>query len=160
MKRRELLLLLGGAMTASRALRAQQKAIPVIGYLGSESPGPFAPFVEAFRHGLSETGYVEGQNVAIEYRWAEGRYDRLPDLVADLVHSRVDVIATSGGDTVAAAAKGATLTIPIIFTSGGDPVARGFVASLARRFRAKPCKKIVDGQAASPSSWKMPRIAP
>jgi putative ABC transport system substrate-binding protein len=88
--------------------------------------------VAAFRQGLRETGYVEGQNVAIEYRWAEGRYDRLPDLVADLVHSRVDVIATSGGDTVAAAAKGATLTIPIIFTSGGDPVARGFVASLAR----------------------------
>ena len=86
----------------------------------------------AFRQGLRETGYVEGQNVAIEYRWAEGRYDRLPDLVADLVHSRVDVIATSGGDTVAAAAKGATLTLPIIFTSGGDPVARGFVASLAR----------------------------
>jgi len=92
----------------------------------------FASFVAAFRQRLRETGYVEGQNVAIEYRWAEGRYDRLPDLVADLVHSRVDVIATSGGDTVAAAAKGATLTIPIIFTSGGDPVARGFVASLAR----------------------------
>jgi hypothetical protein len=130
--RRRFMFLLAGATTAPRALRAQQKTIPVIGFLSGASPGPFAPFVAAFRQGLGETGYVEGEGVAIEYRSAEGRYDRLPDLVADLVHSRVDVIATSGGDTVAAAAKGATLTIPIIFTSGGDPVARGFVASLAR----------------------------
>jgi putative tryptophan/tyrosine transport system substrate-binding protein len=78
MTRRELVLLLGGALTAARTLRAQQNAMPVVGYLGSESPGPFAPFVDAFRHGLSETGYIEGQNLAIEYRWAEGRYDRLP----------------------------------------------------------------------------------
>jgi putative ABC transport system substrate-binding protein len=133
MRRREFITLIAGSAFASPVIaRAQQKTIPVIGFLSSASPGPFASFVAAFRQGLRETGYVEGQNVAIEYRWAEGRYDRLPDLVADLVHSRVDVIATSGGDTVAAAAKGATLTIPIIFTSGGDPVARGFVASLAR----------------------------
>src|SRR5690242_12640408 len=130
--RRRFMFLLAGATTAPRALRAQQKTIPVIGFLSGASPGPFAPFVAAFGQGLRETGYVEGHGVAIEYRWAEGRYDGLPDLVADLVHCRVDVIATSGGDTVAAAAKGATLTIPIIFTSGGDPVARGFVASLAR----------------------------
>ena len=97
MRRRELMLLLGGAMTAARALRAQQKAMPVIGFLSSTSPGPFAPYVAAFRQGLSETGYVEGQNVAIEYRWAEGRYDRLPALAADLVGRKVDVIATSGG---------------------------------------------------------------
>jgi putative tryptophan/tyrosine transport system substrate-binding protein len=132
MRRRDLILLLGGAITAPRALYAQQKAMPVIGFLSSASPGPFAPFVAAFRQGLSESGYVEGQNVAVEYRWAEGHYDRLPDLAADLVHSRVEVIATSGGDTVAGAAKGAAPAIPIVFTSGGDPVARGFVASLSR----------------------------
>ena len=131
MGRREFMLLLAGTITVPRTLWAEQKATPVIGFVSAASPGPFAAFMAAFRQGLRETGYVEGQNVAIEYRWAEGHYDRLPDLVADLVHRRVDVIATSGGDTVAAA-KGATLTIPIIFTSGGDPVARGFVASLAR----------------------------
>ena len=97
MKRRELMLLLGGVMTAARALRAQQKAMPVIGFLGVRSPGPLHRFVAAFRQGLSETGYVEGQNVAIEYRWAEGRYDRLPALAADLVGRKVDVIVTSGG---------------------------------------------------------------
>src|SRR5437764_11923936 len=84
-RRRELMLLLGGAMTAARALRAQQKAMPVIGLLSLGSSGPFAPFVTGFRQGLAETGYVEGQNAAIEYRWAEGRYDRLPALAADLV---------------------------------------------------------------------------
>jgi putative ABC transport system substrate-binding protein len=130
MKRRELLLLLGGAMTASRALRAQQKAIPVIGYLGSESPGPFAPFVDAFRHGLSETGYIEGQNLAIEYRWAEGDYDRLPALAADLVGRNVGVIAAFGIPS-ALAAKSAASTIPIVF-SVGDPIERGLIASLAR----------------------------
>jgi hypothetical protein len=94
-KRRELMLVLGGAMIAARALRAE-KAMPVIGYLNSSAPGPSAPFVAAFHQGLSETGYVEGQNVAIEYRWAEGRYDRLPALAADLVDRKVDVIATGG----------------------------------------------------------------
>jgi putative tryptophan/tyrosine transport system substrate-binding protein len=131
MNRRELMLLLGGAMTAARALRAQQKATPVIGFLGGASPGPFAPFVAAFHQGLSETGYVEGQNVTIEYRWAEGRYDRLPALAADLVVRKVDVIATSGGPVPARAAKNATVTIPIVFVAG-DPVGEGLVASLAR----------------------------
>jgi len=131
MTRRELMLLLAGAMGGRPpAVRAQQRAIPVIGYLGSESPGPFAPFVDAFRHGLSETGYLEGQNLAIEYRWAEGRYDRLPVLAADLVGRNVNVIAAFGIPS-ALAAKSATSTIPIVF-SVGDPIERGLVAGLAR----------------------------
>jgi putative ABC transport system substrate-binding protein len=129
--RRELMLLLGGAMTAARGLRAQHKSMPVIGYLGGASPGPFAPFVAAFHQGLNEAGYVEGQNLAIEYRWAEGRYDRLPALAADLVNRKVDVIATSGGPVPARAAKHATSAIPIVFVAG-DPVEQGLVASLAR----------------------------
>src|SRR6266852_8371628 len=105
MKRRELMLLLGGALTAARGLRAQQKAIPVIGFLGSASPGRNPALVAAFHQGLSETGYVEGQNVAIEYRWAEGHYDRLPVLAADLVGRRVDLILTQGGTLPTRAAK-------------------------------------------------------
>ena len=132
MRRRELMLLLGGAMTAARALCAQQKAMPVIGYLGVAPPGPYDPRMAAFHQGLSETGYVEGQNVAIEYRWAAGRYDRLPALAADLVDHKVDVIVASGGPSPTRAAKNATSTIPIIFATGGDPVADGLVASLAR----------------------------
>ena len=133
MRRRELLmLLLGGAMTAPRTLHAQQKAEPVIGYLGSTSPGPNALFVAAFRRGLSEAGYIEGQNVAIEYRWAEGRFERLPALAADLVNRKVDMIVTGGGPSSALAAKHATSTIPILFTAVGNPVAAGLVDSLAR----------------------------
>jgi putative ABC transport system substrate-binding protein len=129
MRRRELMLVLGGAMTTARALRAQQKAMPAIGFLGVSSPGPTAPYVVAFRQGLSETGYVEGQNVAIEYRWAEGQYDRLPGLAADLVGRKVDLIATSAAG--ARAAKDATSTIPIVSVVG-DPVLTGLYASLAR----------------------------
>jgi len=131
MNRRELMLLLGGAMTAGRALRAQQKAMPVIGFLGVASPGRNPALVAAFHQGLSETGYVEGQNVAIEYRWAESHYDRLPALAADLVGRKVDLIVAFGGIPAALAAKSATSTIPIVF-SVGDPVDLGLVAGLAR----------------------------
>ena len=132
MRRRELILLLGAAMTAPGVLRAQQKAMPVIGFLSSEGSGALAARLTALRQGLSEAGYVEGQNVAIEYRWAEGHYDRLPALAADLVGRKVDVIVTSGGNFSALAAKNATSLIPIVFLSGGDAVEEGLVASLAR----------------------------
>src|SRR5947208_5214312 len=105
--------------------------MPVSGYLGSSPVGPFAPIAAAFRQGLAETGYVEGQNVTIEYRWADGRYEQLPALAADLVARNVNVIVTSGGPPAALAAKKATSTIPIVFSSS-DPVERGLVASLAR----------------------------
>ncbi len=132
MRRREFLLVLGSAMTAAHALRAQQKVMPVIGFLGATSPGPFAAFVAAFHQGLAETGYVEGQNAAIEYRWAGGRYDRLSALAAELVARKIDVIVAAGGPSSALAAKNATSTIPIVFTAVNDPVAVGLVASLAR----------------------------
>jgi putative ABC transport system substrate-binding protein len=130
MKRREVMLLLGGAMAAPRVLRAQQKAMPVVGFLHFASPGPFALYVGAFRQGLSETGYVERENLGIEYRWAEGRYDRLPALVVDFVDRKVDVIVAAG-PPAARAAKSATSTIPIVFSSA-DPVEEGLVDSLAR----------------------------
>jgi putative ABC transport system substrate-binding protein len=126
------MLLLGGALIAPRALRAQERAMPVIGYLGSGLPGAFAPLAAAFRQGLGETGYVEGQNLTIEYRWAEDPYDRLPALAADLVDRKVDVIVASGGLLSALAAKRSTSTISIVFTGVSDPVAAGLVASLAR----------------------------
>jgi putative ABC transport system substrate-binding protein len=131
MRRRDFVILLAGAMGGRPfAVRAQQKAMPVIGFLGSTSRS--APLVAAFLEGLAETGYVEGQNAAIEYRWAEGRYDRLPALAAELVKRGVDVIVTQGGIPPTRAAKSATSTIPIVFAVGTDPVEDGLVASLAR----------------------------
>jgi putative ABC transport system substrate-binding protein len=133
MRRRDFIIFLAAAMGGwPSAVRAQQKAMPVIGFLSGGSPGPYAPLVAALHQGLRETDYVEGQNVAIEYRWAEGRYDRLPALTADLVSRKVDVIAIIGGTPAALAAKSATSTIPIIFNGVADPVGAGLVANLAR----------------------------
>ena len=132
-ERRAFITLLSGMTIAwPMATRAQQKTMPVIGHLSSASPGPSASGLAAFRQGLSETGYVEGQDLTIEYRWAEGHYDRLPALAADLVGRKVDVIVVRGGVTPARAARNSTATIPIIFSSGSDPVEDGLITSLAR----------------------------
>jgi len=132
MRRREILVLLGGATIACprAAVRAQQKAMPVVGYLHFASPGPFAYQVDTFRQGLAENGYVDGKNVVVETRWAEGQLERLPALAADLAAAKVNVIAALG-PPAAKAAKSATTTIPIVFAVGIDPVAVGLVASLS-----------------------------
>ena len=133
MRRRDLLggVIAGAALTPVLA-RAQQKSMPVVGYLGLTTPGLFAGLLAAFHQGLSETGYVEGKNVTLEYRWAEGRGDQLPALAAELVARNPDVIATHGGAVTARVVRDATSTIPIVFETGIDPVAAGLVGSMAR----------------------------
>jgi putative ABC transport system substrate-binding protein len=135
MKRREFIFALGGTATVAAwplIALAQQSARPVLGFLNSGSPGPFGHLAAAFHRGFKEAGFVEGQNVRVEYRWAEGQFDRIPTLAADLVERKVDVIFASGGNVSAQAAKAATTSIPVIFTTADDPVATGLVTNLGR----------------------------
>jgi putative ABC transport system substrate-binding protein len=130
--RREFITLLGGAAAWPIAARAQQPVIPVVGFMHSQSLETASDYATAFQQGLKEGGFVEGQNIAVEYRWAQGHYDRLPEIAADLVRRKVSVIAATGGEPSPQVAKAATQTIPIVFTSNGDPVREGLVASLSR----------------------------
>ena len=131
MKRREFISLLSGAVVVwPLGVGAQQPAMPVVGFLNGGTPGAWASFVSGFRRGLTEAGFVEGRNVAIEFRWAEGLIDRVPGFIADLTQRQVAVIFVGGSDAVVLAAKSAISSVPIVFATGGDPVEYGIVASL------------------------------
>jgi putative ABC transport system substrate-binding protein len=133
MRRRKFIMLLGGAaVTLPLAARAQQPAMPVVGFMNINTSADASDLVAAFRQGLKETGFVEGQNVAVEYRWAQGQYDRFPELAAEFVRRQVAVIAATGGEPSPQSAKAATQTIPIVFTANGDPITEGLVESLRR----------------------------
>src|SRR5262245_52969100 len=133
MRRREFITLLGGgAVGRPLPLSAQEPALPVIGWLSARSREDTVHLVAAFQRGLGEGGFIEGQNVTIEYRWAVGQYDRLPAMAAELVHRRVSVLASTGGEPAARAANAATSTIPIVFAIGGDPVKEGLAATFSR----------------------------
>jgi putative ABC transport system substrate-binding protein len=132
MRRRKFITLVGGAVTWPFAVRAQQSAMPLIGFLNSQSAGSFSHLVAGFQQGLREAGFLEGQNIQIEYRWAEGQYERLPALANDLVHRGIAVLVATGGEPAALAAKASTQAIPIVFIIGGDPVRMGLVTSMNR----------------------------
>ena len=132
MRRREFLAVVGGAaMGWPLASIAQQPAIPVVGFINTASSGPFAHLVDAFRKGLGEAGYVEGQNIIVEYRWAEGQYERLPGYAAELINRGVAVLCATGGEPAIFAARAATNSTPIVFATGGDPVEQGHVAKFS-----------------------------
>jgi putative ABC transport system substrate-binding protein len=149
MRRREFITLLGGAAAWPFAARAQQPAMPVIGFMSARGPEDSAYLLAAFRRGLAEGGYVEGQNVSIEFRWARGQYDLLPAMAADLVSRPVSVLVAVGGDPSPRAAKRATSTIPIVFGVGGDPVSEGELQPARRQCEMKPGVEVVAASAES-----------
>jgi ABC-type uncharacterized transport system substrate-binding protein len=152
LRRREFIALLGSVAIWPLATRAQQQAMPVIGYLGAGSPEPSAYLVEAFRKGLSDAGYVEGRNVAIEFRWAQDDYGRLPELAAALVRDRVAIIVAPQSFAAALAAKAATTTIPIVFSGGGDPVKGWSRRKLQQAWRQRHRYRLYDGRGCGKAS--------